>query len=114
RIAILALATSALMSTGARADDDFFKGKQIQIVCATENVGIYDTYSRLLARHMPRHIPGNPLAIVVNMPGGGSIKAANYLANVAPRDGTVFLGSHSAISTLQLTAPDQAKFDVNA
>jgi tripartite-type tricarboxylate transporter receptor subunit TctC len=115
RLATGAMMTALLLTGAARAaDEDFYKGKQLQIVCATENVGIYDTYARLLAKHMPRHIPGNPTTIVVNMPGGGGIKAANYLANVAPRDGTVIMGSLSAISTLQLTAPDQAKFDVNS
>jgi tripartite-type tricarboxylate transporter receptor subunit TctC len=113
----LQLSSSMLLGTTpfARAQDaDFYKGKQLQIVCATEAGGLYDFYSRLLAKHMPRHIPGNPAPIVQNMPGGGSIKAANYLYNVAPKDGTVILGSHSAISTLALTAADQAKFDVNA
>jgi tripartite-type tricarboxylate transporter receptor subunit TctC len=115
RISMFALLTGVLAASGAHAaDDDFFKGKQVQIISATEAGTIYDIYSRLLAKHMMRHIPGNPIAQVQNMPGGGSIKAANYIGNVAPRDGTVFLGSHSAISTLQLTAPDQAKFDVNA
>jgi tripartite-type tricarboxylate transporter receptor subunit TctC len=51
--------------------------------------GDYDAYSRLLARFMGKYIPGNPSFIVVNMPGGGGITAANYMAQVAPRDGTV-------------------------
>ena len=110
---LVSVAMGAAFSARA-AEDDFFKGKQLQIVCATEAGGLYDVYSRLLAKHMPRHIPGNPSAIVLNMPGGGSIKATNYIVNVAPRDGTAFAGTHSAVPTLPLTAPDQAKFDVNA
>ena len=118
RVATIALVSGALCAGTAlqtwAADEDFFRGKQLQIVCATDAGGLYDVYSRLLAKHMPRHIPGNPSAVVLNMPGGGSIKATNYIINVAPRDGTAFAGTHNAVPTLPLTAPDQAKFDVNA
>ena len=68
---------------------DFYKGKQIRFVVRTTVGGDYDQYSRLLARFMGKHIPGNPPIVVVNMPGGGGITAANYMAQVAPRDGTV-------------------------
>jgi tripartite-type tricarboxylate transporter receptor subunit TctC len=68
---------------------DFYKGKQIRFVVRTTVGGDYDHYTRLLARFMGKHIPGNPTMIVVNMPGGGGITAANYMAQVAPRDGTV-------------------------
>ncbi len=112
--AVLGLFLAGASTATRAADDDFYKGKQLQIVCATEAGGLYDIYSRLIAKHMPRHIPGNPNAVVLNMPGGGSIKATNYIVNVAPRDGTAIAGTHSAVPTLPLTAPDQAKFDVNA
>jgi hypothetical protein len=70
-----------LVSAGASfADSDFYKGKQIKLVSSTEPGLVYDIYSRLLARHMPRHIPGNPSIIVQNMPGAGGIKATNYAA----------------------------------
>jgi tripartite-type tricarboxylate transporter receptor subunit TctC len=68
---------------------DFYKGKQIRFVVRTTVGGDYDQYTRLLARFMGKYIPGNPTMIVVNMPGGGGITAANYMAQVAPRDGTV-------------------------
>jgi tripartite-type tricarboxylate transporter receptor subunit TctC len=68
---------------------DFYKGKQIRFVIRTPPGGDYDLYSRILARFMGKHIPGNPSLIPVNMPGGGGITAANYMAQVAPRDGTV-------------------------
>jgi tripartite-type tricarboxylate transporter receptor subunit TctC len=68
---------------------DFYRGKQIRFIIRTTPGGDYDQYTRLLARHMGRHIPGNPSLIPVNMPGGGGITAANYMAQVAPRDGTV-------------------------
>ncbi len=68
---------------------DFYQGKQIRFIVRTPPGGDYDQYTRLLARFMGKHIPGNPALIPVNMPGGGGITAANYMAQVAPRDGTV-------------------------
>jgi len=89
----LAALTGALIvaCAPAAADPvaDFYKGKQIRFVVRTTPGGDYDQYSRLLARFMGKYIPGNPQFVVVNMPGGGGITAANYMAQVAPRDGTV-------------------------
>ena len=78
-------------SSTALADPvaDFYKGKQIRFIVRTLAGGDYDQYTRLFARFMGKHIPGNPAMVVVNMPGGGGITAANYMAQVAPRDGTV-------------------------
>jgi tripartite-type tricarboxylate transporter receptor subunit TctC len=80
-----------LAATPALADpvEDFYRGKQLQFVIRTSAGGDYDSYSRLLARHMTKHIPGHPNIVPINMPGGGGIVAANYVANVAPKDGTV-------------------------
>jgi tripartite-type tricarboxylate transporter receptor subunit TctC len=86
------LAAAALATSHAQADSvaDFYKGKQINLVVGYGPGGGNDVYARLLARHLPRHIPGNPTIVVQNMPGAGSLRAANYLYNVAPKDGTVF------------------------
>src|SRR5215471_11431718 len=73
----------------ADAVSDFYRGKQIRVIVRTTPATDYDQYSRLIARFMGKHIPGNPSMIVVNMPGGGGITAANYMAQVAPHDGTV-------------------------
>ena len=84
-----------LAASAARAADpvaDFYSGKSIQLVIGYAPGGGYDIYARALARHMGRHIPGNPTIVVQNMPGAGSIKAANYLYNLAPKDGTTFGG----------------------
>ncbi len=85
--AIVALA----VASPAAADpvEDFYKGKQIRIVIRATPGGNYDLYSRLLARHIVRFIPGHPIAIPVNMPGGSGLTALNYVADVHPRDGTV-------------------------
>ncbi len=78
-------------SAPAMADTvaDFYRGKQIRVIVRTTPATDYDQYSRLIGRFMGKHIPGNPSMIVVNMPGGGGITAANYMAQVAPHDGTV-------------------------
>jgi tripartite-type tricarboxylate transporter receptor subunit TctC len=68
---------------------NFYAGKQIQFIIRTGPGGGYDEYSRLLASHIGQHIPGDPTVLPVNMPGGGGIVAANYVAKVAPRDGTI-------------------------
>jgi tripartite-type tricarboxylate transporter receptor subunit TctC len=68
---------------------DFYKGKQIRFIIRSSVGGTYDLYARLLGRHMSRHIPGNPAILPMNMGGGGGIKAANYVADIAPRDGTI-------------------------
>src|SRR6266700_1375144 len=81
--------TAALAATPAHADTvaDFYKGKQINLIVGYGPGGGYDTYARLLARHFGRFVPGNPNVIVQNMPGAGSLRAVNYLYNVAPKDG---------------------------
>src|SRR4051812_43547220 len=68
---------------------DFYAGKQIRFIIRSGAGGSYDSYSRLLARHIGKHIPGNPTVLPINMPGGGGIRAANYVAKVAPQDGTI-------------------------
>jgi len=89
----LALFATCFAATPAAADaiGDFYggPGKQMRFVIRTEAGGGYDLLSRLIARHMGRHIPGNPNMLPVNMPGGGGIVAANYMAQIAPKDGTV-------------------------
>jgi tripartite-type tricarboxylate transporter receptor subunit TctC len=83
--------TLAGAGTPALADPiaDFYRGKQMQFIIRTAAGGDYDSYSRLLARHMQKHIPGNPNILAINMPGGGGIVAANYVGNIAPKDGTI-------------------------
>jgi tripartite-type tricarboxylate transporter receptor subunit TctC len=71
---------------------DFYHGKQITLVTSASVGGGYDQYARLLARHMQRHIPGEPAIIVQNMVGAEGLRAANYLYNVAAQDGTVIGG----------------------
>lgn len=87
--ALLGLSTSALWIVPAQANEQFYRGKTIAVVVPSSASGGYDGYARLLARHMGRHIPGEPNIVVQNMPGGAGVRAANHLFNVAAQDGTV-------------------------
>lgn len=103
-IGIAALAGGAWLSAAgadrAVAQDAaaFYAGKSITMLVGSDAGGGYDLYARLLTRHMGNHIPGQPTFVTQNMPGAGSIKAANYVYNVARQDGSV-------IAALVRTAP---------
>ncbi len=72
---------------GPAAADDFYRGKTLRLIVPADVGGGYDSYGRTFAQHLRRHIPGEPLIVVQNMPGGGGLNGANWLFNVAPRDG---------------------------
>jgi tripartite-type tricarboxylate transporter receptor subunit TctC len=80
-----------LAAIPAQADPvaDFYRGKTIHLIVGTSPGNDYDYRGRIIARHMGRHIPGEPMIVPQNMPGAGGIKAANYIASIAPKDGTV-------------------------
>ena len=86
------LAAAGTFADTARGADvaDFYKGKTVSVVIGYPPGGGFDTTARLLIRHMQRHLPGHPTMIARNMPGAGSLRAANYLFGKAPRDGTEF------------------------
>jgi tripartite-type tricarboxylate transporter receptor subunit TctC len=87
---LVIIATLAAGEAGAQdAVAQFYKGRQITVLVGSSAGGGYDIYARLVARHMPKYIPGNPAMVVTNMAGAGSNAAAAHLFNVAPRDGTV-------------------------
>src|SRR4051812_21100937 len=83
------LAAGVLGVHGASADavSDFYKGKQVKLIIGYPAGSGYDVHARLLARHMASHIPGEPGIIPQNMLGAGSIRAANFVYNVAAKDG---------------------------
>jgi tripartite-type tricarboxylate transporter receptor subunit TctC len=76
---------------------EFFQGKQINLTVGAPPGGGYDTYARLIARHMGRHIPGGPAIIVSNQPGAGGNLAANRLYTVEPKDGTAIGALQSGV-----------------
>jgi tripartite-type tricarboxylate transporter receptor subunit TctC len=89
RIGLVAWAgVFAASNAAAQPADAFFKGKVINLYIGFAPGGTYDYYSRLVARFIGRHIPGNPTIVAQSMPGAGSFQAANFLYAVAPRDGT--------------------------
>jgi tripartite-type tricarboxylate transporter receptor subunit TctC len=92
-VVTFALAAAMLMAItthSVRADPvaDFYRGKQVSLVIGTSPGNDYDFRARLIARHMGRHIPGEPMLVPRNMPGAGGVNAANWLGSIAPRDGT--------------------------
>lgn len=87
---------------------DFYKDKTLTIVVGTSAGGGYDTYARLLSRHYGKYVPGNPRIIVQNMPGAGSNRMAGYVANVAPKDGTI-IAAPFATQPLARVLLDKAK-----
>ena len=91
KLAAVLAAALALPAGEVSAQADFFAGKQMSLLIGTTAGGGYDAYGRLLARHISRHIPGNPAVVAKNMPGAGGLTAANYLYNRAPKDGTEIL-----------------------
>jgi tripartite-type tricarboxylate transporter receptor subunit TctC len=78
----------ALANAAAQPAEPFFARKTVTITIGYTAGGSYDLYGRMVARHLGKHIPGQPTLIAQNMPGAGSLKAANYLYEVAPKDGT--------------------------
>ena len=97
----LLLALSSLgAAAAARADAvmDFYTGKDVKLIVSSSPGGGYDTYARLISRHIGPFIPGKPGIIVQNMPGAGGIKAGNFLYNVAPKDGTVIGGLQNGVA----------------
>src|SRR5262249_57093745 len=75
-------------SAPAVAQADFYKGKSIELIISTGVGGGLDSNARVVARHLANHIPGQPTIVPKNMPGAGHIRAANYVFNQAPKDGT--------------------------
>jgi tripartite-type tricarboxylate transporter receptor subunit TctC len=79
---------AAMAPARAAGPEDFYRGKTVSLVIGYSAGGGYDAYGRLVARHLGKHIPGNPSVVAQNMTGAGSLKAANYIYGVAPKDGT--------------------------
>jgi len=105
RVALGLVSSALLGSTSALAQpaiEQFYKGKTIDLIIGYPPGGSNDVFARFLARHMPKHIPGNPNIVTRNMPGGGSLLAANYMYSIAPKDGSV-------LAIISPTAPLDAK-----
>jgi tripartite-type tricarboxylate transporter receptor subunit TctC len=101
------------LAANARADAvaDFYRGRSITLTVGYSASGGYDAYGRVLARHLSKHIPGRPSVIVQNMPGAGSLRAANFLYNVAPKDGTAIGHFSRGMAMEPLIGTSATQFD---
>jgi tripartite-type tricarboxylate transporter receptor subunit TctC len=111
----VAVVTSVTMALGgaARADEaEFYKNRQVKLLIGFGAGGGYDLFARLISRTMGSHFPGGTAQVVPqNMPGAGSLTAANHIAQVAPRDGSTIASVASGMPAAPLLNPEQAKFD---
>jgi tripartite-type tricarboxylate transporter receptor subunit TctC len=107
---IVAVVFAAAENAGA---DAFYKGKTITLITSTGVGGTYDVVARMVARVMPRYLPGHPTIIVQNMPGGGNVLATNYMYNIAPKDGTAIATLHSAMPLHQVLDPRDVRYDAD-
>ena len=111
--AVTTLFATVLLSNPLSADPvaDFYQGKQIRIITGAAAGDGYDLWSRMLARHIGRHIPGRPSIIVQNMPGAGTVLAANHVFNVAAKDGSVIGSFSRSLPSQALIGRPNIQFD---
>lgn len=95
----------------AQTPAQFYKGKTFTVLVGIEQGTGYDLYGRTLARHIGRHIPGNPAVIVNNMPGASGLVAFNWLANIAPKEGTVIATGSFSVPVEPVFGNKSARFD---
>jgi len=110
-LAALALMAGCLSVAAAQTAGEKFKGKNFEIVVGYDTGGGYDIYARALSRHIGRHLPGNPTVIVKNMPGAQTRTAANYIYNIAPKDGTVIATVARGLPTEELLGSGGIRFE---
>ena len=110
-VALAGLAQGVAHAFTQAQDGESFKGKTITITVGATPGGGYDAYGRLVARHIGKHLPGQPVVIASNMPGGMGITPANYLYNVAARDGTAIAILVQNLAEEQLLGVDSIQFD---
>jgi tripartite-type tricarboxylate transporter receptor subunit TctC len=105
------LAGAVAMASHAQAQD-FFAGKQVTYIVGAATGGGYDNLARVTARHLGRHLPGNPTFVVQNMPAGNSVAAANHIFNVAAKDGTAIALLQRGMLLAHLISTAGIQFDV--
>ena len=105
------VAAALAFNAAAPAQTPFYQGKTVTILVGFPPGGGYDIYARILAKFLPKRLPGEPQVIVQNMPGAGSLTAANHLYSLAPRDGTVIASIETALPFEAFFAPQSVRFD---
>jgi tripartite-type tricarboxylate transporter receptor subunit TctC len=111
-LATSALIAAALSPAAGESVADFYRGKTITMSVGTSPGGDYDLRMRMVGRHIGKHIPGNPQVVAANMPGGGQMLVANWLAGIAPRDGTVIVAISQNLAVHQATSASGVKYDI--
>ena len=106
-----ALIVLGFLVQAAVADESAYKGKQVTIVVSADAATSYDLYPRTAARHLSKYIPGNPKIVVKNMPGASGIVAANWLYNIAKKDGLTLGAIHRTLPLTRALGVKQARFD---
>ena len=96
----------------AAAEDDFYKDKRMTIMVGFSAGGGYGAYARLMGQYIGKYVPGGPSLVAQHMTGSGSVKAANYLYNVSPKDGSVIGSVVETLPLFQLVRPKGLKLDV--
>jgi tripartite-type tricarboxylate transporter receptor subunit TctC len=107
----LAIFTAFMSGTAALAQSDFYRGKQLKIVVGSEAGGGFSIYSLLLSGHLGKNIPGNPAVSIEHRPGSGGVNAIDYLANAAPKDGTVIAVAMPNFFVTPFVEPSAVKFN---
>jgi tripartite-type tricarboxylate transporter receptor subunit TctC len=109
----MSLSALAVLAQSARAQGEaFYKGKTIRLVVGSTTGNFYDSWARLVGRHWSKYIPGNPEIMIQNMPGAGSVTAANYVYSVAKPDGLTVVLPNNSIYIEQLVGRKEAQFDL--
>ena len=106
----IAIMIAALLGALPATAQDFFRGKTIRLIAGSAVGASYDSYARLVARHMPRHIPGQPKIIVQNVPGAEGLLAANTLYNLAERDGVTMGVLNRSTVLASIIGNEQARY----
>jgi hypothetical protein len=110
--ALIAAAALTAAVAPAAAQQDFYAGKQIAFIVGAGVGGGYDLQARTAARHLGKHIPGNPTIVVQNMPAAGSMAATNFMFSTAPKDGTTMALIQRGMLLAKLTYPAGTRFDI--
>src|SRR5207249_7357619 len=98
-------------TASAQSPAEFYKGKTVELDIAYSVGGGYDLYARMLARHLGKHIPGNPTVVPKNMEGAGGLRLANWLYQAAPRDGTAIGATSRSVAFETLLGNKAAQYD---
>jgi tripartite-type tricarboxylate transporter receptor subunit TctC len=108
-----ALAAGLAVMALPAAAQNFYEGKTVTIVTSTGAGGTYDMTARMVARYMPKYLPGNPTMVVQNMPGAGNVLATNFMYAIAPKDGTTIATIHDAMPLHQVLDGRGVRFDAS-